>query len=120
MGFLLRFASSSAGLPHGHQSTGLCLCCSRYGLVSRASRFSWVVDDVIFYCTHWLRTAGSLRPRRNGGSLKKVRTAKLSTRSATVTLSRPGSDEARPNWFPLGRNCAQWLVRHNTASELTC
>src|SRR3954464_5494408 len=45
MGLLARFASASASGPQGHQSTGLCLCCSRYGLVSRASRFSWAGSD---------------------------------------------------------------------------
>src|SRR6476620_5792385 len=45
MGLLARFASASASGPQGHQSTGLCLCCSRYGLVSSASRFSWAGSD---------------------------------------------------------------------------
>src|SRR6266853_4997185 len=35
--FSLR-AFSNASLPHGYQSTGLCACWSRYGLVSLASR----------------------------------------------------------------------------------
>src|SRR5882757_7218384 len=52
MGLLARLASASASVPQDHQSTGLCLCCSRYGLVSRASRFSWAVsgDDDMFQC----------------------------------------------------------------------
>ena len=29
IGLFARFASASASVPHGHQSTGLCLCCSR-------------------------------------------------------------------------------------------
>src|SRR5882762_8231299 len=33
-------ALANASSPHGYQSTGLCACCSRYGLVSRARRFS--------------------------------------------------------------------------------
>src|SRR5688572_17842640 len=33
-------ARANASSPHGYQSTGLCACCSRYGLVSRARRFS--------------------------------------------------------------------------------
>ncbi len=32
------FARSSASGPHGYQSTGLCACWSRYGLVSSARR----------------------------------------------------------------------------------
>src|SRR5436305_4949740 len=32
-------ARSNASSPHGYQSTGLSLCCRRYGLVSSASRF---------------------------------------------------------------------------------
>src|SRR3954468_15433528 len=44
-GLLAAFALVSASGPQGHQSTGLCLCCSRYGLVSRASRFSWAWSD---------------------------------------------------------------------------
>ena len=35
----MRLASANASGPQAHQSTGLCLCCSRYGLVSCASRF---------------------------------------------------------------------------------
>ena len=34
------FARSSASGPHGYQSTGLCACCRRYGLVSVARRFA--------------------------------------------------------------------------------
>src|SRR5215471_16868271 len=33
------FAFANASGPQGYQSTGLCACWSRYGLVSRASRF---------------------------------------------------------------------------------
>ena len=33
------FASANAASPHGYQSTGLSLCCSRYGEVSCTSRF---------------------------------------------------------------------------------
>ena len=47
---LVRCASlrASASGPHGHQSTGLCLCCSRYGEVSCARRLVWAVlaDDM--------------------------------------------------------------------------
>src|SRR5215510_8252058 len=65
IGLLARLASASASVPHGHQSTGLCLCWSRYGLVSRARRFSWVpvatddigsihawVDGLIYRCVY--------------------------------------------------------------------
>src|SRR3954465_12244138 len=41
IGRLVRWASASASGPHGHQSTGLCWCCSRYGEVSVARRFWW-------------------------------------------------------------------------------
>ena len=34
-----RFASANASSDHGHQSTGLSACCSRYGLVAFLSRF---------------------------------------------------------------------------------
>src|SRR5262249_20389512 len=34
-----RFASANASSDHGHQSTGLSACCSRYGLVAFPSRF---------------------------------------------------------------------------------
>src|SRR5262249_58371917 len=34
------FAFANASSPHGYQSTGLCACWSRYGLVSRARRLS--------------------------------------------------------------------------------
>ncbi len=34
-----RRASANASGPHSNQSTGLSACCSRYGLVDRASRF---------------------------------------------------------------------------------
>ena len=67
MGLPVRFASASASGPHGHQSTGLCLCCSRYGLVSFASRFSGpvggVVDDP---CAAMRKSKGDQRaaPRR--------------------------------------------------------
>src|SRR5215470_4540109 len=40
MGLSSARAFAKASSPHGYQSTGLCACCSRYGLVSRASRFS--------------------------------------------------------------------------------
>src|SRR5581483_2847895 len=36
-------ARANASSPHGYQSTGLSLCCRRYGLVSSASRFMQVV-----------------------------------------------------------------------------
>src|SRR5437588_10628814 len=36
-------ARSNASSPHGYHSTGLSLCCRRYGLVSSASRFMRVV-----------------------------------------------------------------------------
>ena len=32
-------AAANASSPHGYQSTGLCACCSRYGLCSAARRF---------------------------------------------------------------------------------
>src|SRR6185503_14248903 len=38
MGLSSVFALASASSPHGYQSTGLCACCSRYGLVSFARR----------------------------------------------------------------------------------
>src|ERR1041384_936585 len=34
-----RLARSSASSPHAYQSTGLCACCKRYGLVSLMRRF---------------------------------------------------------------------------------
>src|SRR5262245_42689422 len=34
-----RLARSSASWPQGYQSTGLCACCNRYGLVSLMRRF---------------------------------------------------------------------------------
>ena len=37
----------SASGPHGHHATGLCLCCRRYGLVSRASRFSGPCEALV-------------------------------------------------------------------------
>src|SRR5258705_11490436 len=40
MGLSSLRARAKASSPQGYQSTGLCACCSRYGLVSRASRFS--------------------------------------------------------------------------------
>src|SRR5881296_1055283 len=40
MGLSSAFARANASSPHGYQSTGLCACCSRYGLVSRARRLS--------------------------------------------------------------------------------
>src|SRR5690606_12922457 len=39
-GLSSRRAVENASSPHGNQSTGLCACCSRYGLVSRASRLA--------------------------------------------------------------------------------
>src|SRR6266446_603819 len=42
MGLSSCFAFSSASSPHGYQSTGLCACWSRYGLVSLESRLVWV------------------------------------------------------------------------------
>ena len=33
------FARSSASVPHGYQSTGLSLCCSKYGLTSLDNLF---------------------------------------------------------------------------------
>ena len=38
-GLSRRLASAKAASPHGHQSTGLSMCCRRYGLVSAARRF---------------------------------------------------------------------------------
>src|SRR5215203_3701892 len=39
MGLSSAWALSKASSPHGYQSTGLSLCCNRYGLVSCASWF---------------------------------------------------------------------------------
>src|SRR5690606_1068574 len=39
MGTSRSFATRNASSPHGYQSTGLSLCCSRYGLVSFPRRF---------------------------------------------------------------------------------
>ena len=39
MGLSSARALSRASSPHGYQSTGLSLCCNRYGLVSCAKRF---------------------------------------------------------------------------------
>jgi len=39
-GTFLCFASAKASSHQGHQSTGLSLCCNRYGLVDSASRFA--------------------------------------------------------------------------------
>src|SRR5690349_16609771 len=38
MGLLSERALSKASAPQGYQSTGLCACCSRYGLFSPARR----------------------------------------------------------------------------------
>src|SRR5512147_453361 len=40
-------ARAKASSPHGYQSTGLCACCSRYGLVSRARRLVNFGGEVI-------------------------------------------------------------------------
>src|SRR5258705_11197921 len=40
MGLSSALARSIASGPHGYQSTGLCACCSRYGLVSVARRLA--------------------------------------------------------------------------------
>src|SRR5918993_891362 len=42
MGLFSRRARSNASSLQGYQSTGLSLCCSRYGLCSAASRFGTV------------------------------------------------------------------------------
>src|SRR5690349_1150341 len=42
IGLFSRRARASASSPHGYQSTGLCACCSRYGLVSFARRLAIV------------------------------------------------------------------------------
>src|SRR5690554_4784655 len=39
-------AAANASSPHAYQSTGLCACCSRYGLVSLMSRFVNVAEEV--------------------------------------------------------------------------
>src|SRR5450759_5010720 len=44
----------SASSPHGYQSTGLCACCSRYGLVSLLRRLVCLYSsdgDVIRLCS---------------------------------------------------------------------
>src|SRR5947207_9253784 len=40
IGLPVRCASESASGLQAHQATGLCLCCNKYGLVSRPRRFS--------------------------------------------------------------------------------
>src|SRR5947207_15689890 len=49
IGLPVRCASVSASGLQAHQATGLCLCCNKYGLVSRPRRFSgpdgWLADD---------------------------------------------------------------------------
>src|SRR5450759_4611230 len=54
MGLLRRSASARASGPHCHQSTGLSLCCNRYGLVESASRFAITVASPDRF--HWCRT----------------------------------------------------------------
>ena len=44
MGLLSRRAFSKASSPQGYQSTGLCACCSRYGLFSCARRLVCMIE----------------------------------------------------------------------------
>src|SRR5881275_322071 len=62
-----RFARSSASSPHGYQSTGLCACCSRYGLVSPASRFVcvWVVMTAFLSAPRALLSILDRNPRNH-------------------------------------------------------
>src|SRR5215216_1407023 len=52
IGFRSARARSSASGPHGYQSTGLCACCSRYGLVSFARRLGIASPCVSGLTTH--------------------------------------------------------------------
>ena len=74
MGTFRRFASASASGPHGHQSTGLSACWSRYGLVALARRFmrpGWHPGK-----------PGARRPRENS--------------RAAATFPEPAATQGRP------------------------
>src|SRR5438270_12920947 len=46
IGLSSRFDLASASSPHAYQSTGLCACCKRYGLVSLIRRFVCLYSDI--------------------------------------------------------------------------
>src|SRR4029078_3866075 len=62
IGLFSDFARVSASGPHGYQSTGLCACCSRYGLVSPASRLVWGG-----FASGWASTSGIAGERSRRG-----------------------------------------------------
>src|ERR1700733_13190889 len=54
-----RRASSNASGDHGHQSTGLSACCSRYGLVALFSRF---INLILYLERTRLAPGGTITP----------------------------------------------------------
>ena len=54
-------AAASASCPHGYQSTGLCACCNRYGLISLIRRFGTLLLPV-YAETHMAPALSLLSP----------------------------------------------------------
>src|SRR5438093_2390980 len=73
------FARPRASSPQAYQSTGLRACCLRYGLVSRASRFSRAVVDMRTQDYRSGRTGARIArraiPGRNPPALAQTRPA---------------------------------------------
>lgn len=61
MGFPSAWARPSASGPHGYQSTGLCRCCCRYGLVSWAR---WLVAGSLLVMAEQMREVLKRQTRR--------------------------------------------------------
>src|SRR5690348_11336916 len=93
MGLRSLNARSKASSPHGYQSTGLCACWRRYGLVSELSRL------VYFGLPSGLRCRVSMPPRRiPQGSTLYCRAAEQPIESALTSPSpsfRADSGRAR-------------------------
>ena len=82
MGRSSSLARPSASAPHGYQSTGLCACCSRYGLVSPASRLAWRT---------WGGTAGAAVPAPGGGGAGSRAPAACAAAACAAASRAPAS-----------------------------
>src|SRR6185437_14156380 len=87
-----RRASANASSPHGHQSTGLSACCSRYGLVALFSR--------LLMKPFFIRNARGLLPARRMAS-------GMGGRREVGLLAGPLARERVPVHGDRDRRCAQ-------------
>src|SRR5882724_10389000 len=123
---------SRASGPHGYQSTGLCACWSRYGLVSSINLFvccSLAIDLPLAYSDHLNRTIPVTFPSTLLFSCGHTRcwgnwepSPRTFRNIAELLLSFPFSCKRRQGWHKLPRAAdrSRWLCEARQATLRTC